>query len=155
MADNYISYELVTNKDDVDEVMDEKAVIRCMHCLDCIVAIGKKRNSSYNERREYFLNGTMPTYVDIILCNECKNKSVDMLKIVKQIRDGERLVLGRHKISDTEINDRLNKWYNLKVPTQAMKEQIKRQVERQEKKTEKLMKVKKFIDKTIDRVFGG
>src|SRR3990167_10656972 len=100
MADNYISYENVTNKDDADEIMDEKVVIRCMHCLDCIVAVGKKRNSSYNERREYFLNNNNETYVDIILCNECKNKAVDMTKIIKQIRDGERIVLARHKVSD-------------------------------------------------------
>ena len=155
MADNYISYENVTNKDDADEIMDEKVVIRCMHCLDCIVAVGKKRNSSYNERREYFLNNNNETYVDIILCNECKNKAVDMTKIIKQIRDGERIVLARHKVSDAEINNRLNKWYNLKVPTQAMKEQIKRKVEWQEKKMDKVKRFKKFIDKTIDRVFGG
>ncbi len=97
----------------------------------------------------------MPTYVDIILCNECKNKAVDMTKIITQIRDGERITLARHKIDDAEINNRLRKWFNLKVPATAMREQIKKQVEKQEKRAEKLKRVKKFIDKTIDRVFGG
>lgn len=110
---NYYTYEDIINED--DDSVERKPVVRCMHCLDTIVSVGGKINSSYGEKRVFAYNGhnKMPTYIQAIVCHECKNKELDIANIINQIRERAEISMMEKDKTDTEIADKMKRFYNL------------------------------------------
>ncbi len=99
--------------------------INCMSCLKEVIAMrdveivnGKqayymRNNSSMNRKRVYMLNNGKPTYVDLMICNECVKTALNIPFLIEQIKDGIRVTMKSEKRTDEEINKILDEQYNL------------------------------------------
>lgn len=147
MPKTYTDYRKFKDEDGVEH---EESIVRCYVCLDTIVATNGKRNSSYNEKRQYFTNNGNPTYVEIVVCNECFNKPLPSPSVLAQtIKDSERAVMKRHDMPADKINKAINKHFNLVEITDVY---FLKSVESQVKKQEMIKKIRNVVKDGTDKI---
>lgn len=133
---DYLVYEDRKNE---DGIVERKQIIRCMHCLDTVIEVNGKANSSYNEKRIWFINGNKHTYIQAMVCNECKDKALNVVNIVGQVQRATRTTLTENKISGKEIEAVINKYYTLtEIKDVQLLEECKNNLHKQEKKAKEI-----------------
>ena len=102
--------------------------LKAIYCMDCLnevlssrdileingkTAVIQKRNSSYNQKFINAFNNGKPTTFNVILCNECIKKELNVGNLIQQIRLGIVESLKYNGQTPEDISKILETGYNL------------------------------------------